>query len=110
MTASDSVDETSTPISNHRTETYKSYHDWTNSESLTQSVIEAVVVATDADIGELAPLYTVINPDALDRLFTSVASTDRMEGTVSFTYHGCTVRVSANGKLVVQTLTGGASD
>lgn len=110
MTASDSEDATALPISGRRIETYtyKASHDWTNPESLSDSVSEAVAVALGADIGELEPLYTVIDPDALNQLFESVASTHRMEGTVSFTFNGCTVRVSANGKIVVHSPPGDA--
>ena len=99
------MDSTSTPVADRRTEAYKTYHDWTSSESLSQSVAEAIAFAMDADIAELPPLYTVIDPDALDRLFWSSPSKPRMEGTVSFPFNGCTVRVSANGKIVVHALT-----
>lgn len=110
MTASESENATALPMSGRWTkaDTYKAYHDWARSESLSHSVTEAVAVALDADLGELEPLYTAIDPDALDELFESVASTHRMQGAVSFTFNGCMVRVATTGKIVVQTLIGDA--
>ena len=52
-------------------------------------VVDAVAAATGTDPLDLyPPLFNVIDPGALDRLFR-----DDAEAVVTFTYNGCRVRV-----------------
>lgn len=60
------------------------------------SVVEAVAAETGADPVSLAPLYDVIDPDALDRLFDDGAS-----GCVEFEFCDHEVVVHADGRVLV---------
>lgn len=75
-------------------------------ESITQGVLEAVSSASNTPIvpdfqseatleRALEPLYTAIDPDALDSLFAS--GTDTTNGQVEFQYHGYRVTVESGG-------------
>ncbi|MCL9814545.1 HalOD1 output domain-containing protein [Natranaeroarchaeum aerophilus] len=67
-------------------------------------VVEAVAEAEESDPGDLStPLASVIDPDALDRLFET-AGYEGMSPccSVSFTYYGYDVNVNANGRITVQ--------
>ncbi|WP_262179813.1 HalOD1 output domain-containing protein [Haloarcula laminariae] len=74
------------------------------SESLSDTVIRAVSAVTgldavpgpDAD-SALDPLYTAIDPDALDSLFA-----DESAGTVTFDYHDYTVTAHSTGRVVLE--------
>lgn len=59
------------------------------------------------------PLHDVIDTDALESLFEPTATTDRVgDGTVSFSYHGYDVTVTAAGDVRVraaETTPSGAS-
>lgn len=72
--------------------------DWTTSER----VVSAVAEATGADPVTLEPLYTVVDPDALDALLkTSRPGPNGSLPRVSFAYCGCDVVVSADGSVQV---------
>jgi hypothetical protein len=77
--------------------------------SVSQRVITAVAEATDNDPTEVGPLYHVIDPDALDRLFAATATNGRSHGRVEFSFGGCEVVVHGNGAVDV-TETDRASD
>jgi len=65
-------------------------------------VISAVADATDNDPTEIEPLYSTIDPDALDSLFqTSPAGPRRTGGRVSFSLEGCDIVVHGDRKVVV---------
>lgn len=58
--------------------------------------------AEDYKAGTLDPLYSVIDPDALDALFESLAEDSRdSSGCVQFTYHGLQVTVYSNRQIQV---------
>lgn len=62
------------------------------------ATIETVAAALDAEVDDLPPLYDVVDPDALDDLF----SEPTREGvSVSFSYAGCAVTV-ARGVVTVE--------
>lgn len=69
--------------------------------STSQRVITAVAEETGNDPTEVGPLYHVIDPDALDRLFGPTATTDRTAGRVEFEFAGCEVLVHGNGTVEV---------
>lgn len=75
------------------------------SESLSEGVVRAVATASNRDPvapDGLAPLATVLDPDALDSLFETVgADTNRSDGQVTFRYHGWTVTVEYDGTIIV---------
>lgn len=59
-------------------------------------VIEAVAAATDADPLDMAPLADVVDPEALDGLFSPA-----VEGHVVFSYDGHEVSVFSDGRVLV---------
>jgi len=72
-------------------------------ERPSESVIRAVSAATGKDPMSMRPLSRVIDPDALDQLFTprERVGPDAPESCVTFQYVGCTVIVWADGRIVV---------
>ena len=90
-------------------------------ESLSQGVVRAVSTASNVDPipdagaeseESLDPLYTVIDPDALDAVFRTTDSSAR-GGQITFTYHGREVTVHSEGRVSVERFrraTGEAAD
>ena len=80
-------------------------------ESLSAAVLAATADATgssvvgsptgdDGDV--LDPLYTAIDPDALDALFRSIVGGEsRSDGVVTFVYEGCEVEARSDGIVTV---------
>ncbi|MDQ2049067.1 HalOD1 output domain-containing protein [Natronolimnohabitans sp. A-GB9] len=54
-------------------------------------------------VGGLSPLFESIDPDALDRLFSSTGSGATRSGSVSFTHDGYEVTATAAGEVVVSS-------
>lgn len=79
--------------SNEMSTTMLDYHN----DSISLSVIEALSDATGSDPTELEPLYHVIDPEALDRLFQDSSGDAR----VQFTYDGHAVEVRSDGCVVI---------
>lgn len=91
-------------------------------ESLSEAVVAAVAAAADVDPvgtagsptetdGSLDPLYTAIDPDALDSVFRAT-DPDRT-GRVTFSYHGHEGTARHEGRVTVRPLeraAGGTSD
>lgn len=65
------------------------------------AVVEAVTAETERDPLDLDPLYTQIDPDALDTLVAS--ATDNVR--IGFTYEGCDVVVEGSGDISVTPAT-----
>jgi hypothetical protein len=65
--------------------------------------VDAVATKEDVAPEELSPpLYDVVDPQALDRLFDSTARVQRGgPGRVAFRYLGYTIRVRADGDVEV---------
>lgn len=70
-------------------------------QSTSQRVIAAVAEKTGKDSTEVGPLYHVIDPDALDRLFSATRGNGRNRGHVEFTFAGCDVVVQGDGEVEV---------
>lgn len=69
---------------------------------ISERVIEQVAERTNSDPIELEPLFSRVDPDALDSLFSNGAgSIARTEGQLSFPMAGCEVTVSADGTVDV---------
>lgn len=65
-------------------------------------VVQAVADATGRDPTALEPLNEVIDPDALDGLFTDAADDGpHPTGRVTFTFAGCDVVVGPGGEVEV---------
>lgn len=59
--------------------------------TISATVVSAIAELTESDPGSIKPLYKVIDPDALERLF------NQDQGHIRFTYNGCDVAISADG-------------
>lgn len=72
-------------------------------DQLSEAVVDAVAAAEDADPTDLTPLYTAIDPDALEALFQSrlPGPNGRAGGEIRFSYHGYVVRVSSSGEVAL---------
>ena len=82
--------------------TYRNESDW-ETESVTATVVEAVATATNTPVTELDPLYNVINPDALNLLYTPTNDGNQRQnnGQITFPYNDCEVTVHADGEVTV---------
>lgn len=69
-------------------------------ETVTDGVIEAVSEVSNHEATSLDPLYSVIDPDALDALFDPGYSGNPQ---VAFRYNGCEVRVISDRKIVIRS-------
>ena len=70
--------------------------------SLSQAIVEAVaeregVDVTDVEPPTYEPLYTVVDPEALDQLFSPTLGADRCLGSVTLQYAGYVVTVDSDG-------------
>lgn len=92
-------------------------------ESLSEGVVEAVASEAGVDAvslsdpeteGTLDPLFSVVDPDALDSVFCSRADdADAPRGEVTFRYNGYEVTVASEGWIAltrVESAAGVASD
>jgi hypothetical protein len=71
----------------------------TESRSVSQAVIDAVAAVEGTPPTELTPpLYDVVDPDALEKVFAGKASL----GKVVFNYHNYEVSVDADGYVAVE--------
>lgn len=70
---------------------------------ISERVIEQVAAATNQDPIDLEPLFSRVDPDALDALFSNGAgATVRAEGQLTFPMGGCEVTVTADGSVDVE--------
>jgi hypothetical protein len=77
-------------------------HDWSE-RTLGWTVVSAVASGTETDPTALPPLYDVVDPDALERLFRRRDGAIRDSGLrVSFEYGGHDVMVDADGSVFVR--------
>ena len=76
-----------------------------DTRSLSKAVIEAIADREGVDVTEIEPpryepLYTVVDPEALDTLFApTFAGKARGSGSISFQYAGYDVVVEADGQV-----------
>lgn len=71
-------------------------------DAVSQRVVDAVAAARDVDPLDVQPLYDVIDPDALEQLFTATHSSGRTDpARVVFTLDGCEVTVHSDGTIDV---------
>ncbi|WP_435345277.1 HalOD1 output domain-containing protein [Haloarchaeobius sp. HRN-SO-5] len=83
-------------------------------ERLSEGVVDAVATALGCEPGPMGdctddevldPLYSVVDPDALDALFRPTGrDTQRTEGQVTFPYHGHEVTAHSDGHVSVEPL------
>ena len=71
------------------------------SERVSDAVIEEVAAVRGVDPLDLEPLYSVVDPDALDALFRRTGGSASASPTVHFTMAGCEVLVHGDGAVAV---------
>lgn len=74
-----------------------------NDESITEAIVTAVSENFDTDLTELQPLYSVVDPDALENLFAPPRSGPRRNngGHVVFSYGPYLIRVESDGSIAI---------
>lgn len=71
-------------------------HQVESEQSMSAAIVQRVAAFTDRAATSLPPLFNTVDPDALDALFT-----DRFNGTLTFEYAGCQVRVAGDSSVTV---------
>jgi hypothetical protein len=70
--------------------------------SVSESVVEAVAEAEGVAPSDLrTALYGAVDPDALEQLFAPRPTVERLEGCLTFRYHGYEVTVRSGGSVTV---------
>lgn len=89
----------------HQTFTADPANDDQRTDRLSSAVVEAVAEAERVDPVELTPLYTAVDPDALEALFQTQyqGREGPVHGEIRFTYQGYEVRVTADGEVDLET-------
>ena len=82
------------------TESRHVQHSWESGTPIYFTVIKAVSAITGQKPTAMEPLYSIVDPEAVETLMNSSRS-----GHVhlSFSYEGCTVSIERSGAVVVQT-------
>ena len=70
-------------------------------ESPSMTIIDALATAKGVDATALPPLFEVVDPDALDSLFSDRKRANGAEAMLSFSYDNWNVFVSADGRIRV---------
>ena len=88
----------------NKTETYTAQID--QSERMVSAIVSGVAAYTDRGVTALPPLYDIVDPEALEQVFTSLSGSRHRsnDGRFVFTYAGCEVMVDGGDKLTVQSL------
>lgn len=74
----------------------------TPDQSTSMTVVETVANAEGVEPTELRPLYSAIDPDALDSLFEGSADEEpSFLGQVQFQYHGYEVCIDESGRVTL---------
>lgn len=83
---------------------YRAQYEWGSDDSLSAFVVDSVAAVTNASPTELEPLYGVVDPDALDKLYapTYDRSLRRGDGCTTFAFGECTVTVYSDGTVEVE--------
>jgi hypothetical protein len=81
---------------------------WTGARPISAEVVAAVAEGSGRETSDVQPLYTVLDPDALDALF-DYGQTPAWEGQFSFRLDGYRVTVDHTGEIVVEEPAEGAS-
>lgn len=77
--------------------------EWNGTDNPSSVVVRAVAIATQTEPTSMRPLYTAIDPTALDRFLTHGQPSGRPR-TLSFRFEGCDVSVDSTGRIVVDPL------
>jgi len=88
----------------NKTETYTAQID--ESERMVSAIVSGVAACTGSGVTDLPPLYNVVDPQALEQVFTSpLGSRHRSnDGRFVFIYAGCEVMIDGDDELTVRSL------
>jgi hypothetical protein len=82
--------------------TVRAQHDWSGSESVGITILEALEESTGGDARSFGTLNDVVDTDALDSLFRSLQDgSERGPGYVTLEFEGHTITVHSDGEVVV---------
>jgi hypothetical protein len=89
---------------NSKDEIYHVRHDWESDGSLSRTIVDAIAAMQETDSGDVEPLETVVDPDAMDRLFEPRREARRRdgEGHIRFDLDGYDVRVTWSGDVSIR--------
>ena len=71
------------------------------SGQISETVVTAVAEAKGVDPLDLDPLYTVVDPDALNRVFCPTVSPPQTSMQFQFSMAGCHVVIHGDGEVIV---------
>ena len=71
------------------------------SGQISETVVTAVAEAKDVDPLDLDPLYTVVDPDALNSVFRPTTGSPPTSMELHFSMAGCQVVIHGDGEVVV---------
>ena len=75
------------------------------SERMVSTIVSGVVACTDRGVTDLPPLYNVVDPEALEQVFTSPPGSRRRSNDerIVFTYAGCEIVIDGGDELTVRS-------
>lgn len=80
--------------------TFRVEYDWTDPDSISNAIIEAVATCAGVGVLDLDPLNDVVDPDSLNALFSPRSDgTPRHGISVQFTFNGYVVTVDSEGTI-----------
>lgn len=80
------------------------HYEWSNT-SPCEAVIKTIAAVVGADPLDIEPLYSKVDPDALNQLFLSIGGGEVKDNVaVSFHLHGYAIAVYSEGRVEVQPL------
>ena len=84
--------------------TYRVEHDWAGDDELSETIVSAVASVLGSEPTDLSPLYEVVDPDALNRLYapTPTAHMRPGGGCLTFSYNGCLVTAYWDGAVEIE--------
>jgi hypothetical protein len=79
-------------------------YDWETDASLSSTIVETLAAVNETEPINMEPLFTVINPDALDQLFEPLCGSDRRngDGRIEFLFDDHRIIVSASGEITIR--------
>lgn len=80
------------------TDSYYSHHEIEAADQICLAIVETVSAAIGRETTEMEPLYSVLDPDALEAILSSPGD-DIVR--VSFVFEECTVTASSTGQVIV---------
>ena len=88
----------------NKTEPYTAQID--QSERMVSAVVSGVATCTGRGVTDLPPLYNVVDPEALEQVFTSPLGSRRRSNDerIVFTYAGCEIVIGGGDELTVRSL------